>query len=77
MKPKELIETLAKAIVDNPEEVSVKELNGQQITVLELSVARDDLGKVIGRGGRIAMALRIILSAVMKDQGHAVLEVVQ
>ena len=60
---KELIEHIAKALVDNPEEVRVTELEGQQTSVIELRVAKEDLGKVIGKQGRTARAMRIILGA--------------
>lgn len=60
---KELLELIAKALVDNPNEVSVTEVSGSQITILELRVAQEDLGKVIGKQGRLAQAIRTILSA--------------
>ena len=60
---KELIEYLAKSLVDNPEEVSVTELEGEQTSVIELKVAKEDLGKIIGKQGRTARAMRIILGA--------------
>ena len=60
---KELLELIAKALVDHPEEVSVSEIAGEQTTILELSVAQDDLGKVIGKQGRTARAIRTLLSA--------------
>ena len=60
---KELIEQIAKALVDNPDEVSVKSIEGEQTTVLELRVAQSDLGKVIGKQGRTARSIRTILSA--------------
>ncbi len=60
---KELLELIAKALVDNPNEVSVSEVSGSQITILELRVAQEDLGKVIGKEGRLAQAIRTILSA--------------
>ena len=60
---KELIEQIAKALVDNPDQVSVKPIEGEQTTVLELRVAPSDLGKVIGKQGRIARALRSIVRA--------------
>ncbi len=60
---KELLELIAKALVDHPEEVSVSEVFGEQTTILELSVAQDDLGKVIGKQGRTARAIRTLLSA--------------
>ncbi|MDR2504030.1 MAG: KH domain-containing protein [Deltaproteobacteria bacterium] len=60
---RELVEYTAKSLVDKPEDVSVVEVEGEQTTVLELRVAKDDLGKVIGKQGRTARALRTILSA--------------
>jgi predicted RNA-binding protein YlqC (UPF0109 family) len=60
---KELVETIARALVDRPDEVQVKSVGGAQVTVLELRVHADDLGKVIGRQGRTAKALRTLLSA--------------
>ena len=60
---KQLIEDIAKALVDIPEEVSVREVQGEQVTVLELKVAPSDLGKVIGKQGRTARSIRTILGA--------------
>ncbi len=60
---KELLELIAKALVDNPDEVSVSEVGGQQLIVFELRVAQEDLGKVIGKQGRTARAIRTIVSA--------------
>ena len=60
---KELLELIAKALVDNPNEVSVSEVSGSQTTILELRVAKEDLGKVIGKRGRLAAAIRTILEA--------------
>ena len=60
---KELIEYISKLLVDNPEEVSVTELKGEQTTVIELKVAKEDLGKIIGKQGRTARAIRTILGA--------------
>lgn len=60
---KELIEYIARSLVDKPDEVQVREVEGEQGTVLELRVASGDLGKVIGRQGRTARAMRIILGA--------------
>ena len=75
MEPRELVEELAKALVERPEEVAVSELKGEQVTVIELKVAKEDIGKVIGRGGRIAMALRTILGAVSsKTRKNVLLE---
>jgi len=75
---KELIEFIAKALVDFPEQVSVNVLEGSQSTVLELSVAKVDLGKVIGKQGRTAKAIRIILGAASaKIRKRAILEIVE
>ena len=75
---KELIEYIAKALVDNPEEVSVSELEGQQTSVIELKVAKEDLGKVIGKQGRTASAIRTILGAAsMKLKKRSVLEILE
>ena len=60
---KELVEAIARALVDHPEEVDVKSVEGSQVTVLELRVHPEDLGKVIGRQGRTAKAIRTVLSA--------------
>ncbi len=60
---KELIEYISKLLVDNPEEVSVTELKGEQTTVIELKVAKEYLGKIIGKQGRTARAIRTILGA--------------
>jgi len=75
---KELLELIAKALVDKPEAVVVSEVVGEQTTVLELRVAQDDLGKVIGRQGRTARAIRTILGAAgMKLRRHFVLEILE
>ena len=60
---KELIEQIAKALVDNPDQVTVRPIEGEQTTVFELRVAQSDLGKVIGKEGRTARSIRIIVSA--------------
>jgi predicted RNA-binding protein YlqC (UPF0109 family) len=60
---KDLVEAIAKALVDHPEEVEVKSVEGSQVTVLELRVHPEDLGKVIGRQGRTAKAMRTLLGA--------------
>jgi len=65
---KELIEQIAKALVDNPDQVSVHAIEGEQTTVLELRVAQSDLGKVIGRQGRTARAMRTLLAAAGNKQ---------
>lgn len=75
---KELIEEIAKALVDNPEEVSVNAIEGEQTTVLELRVAQSDLGKVIGKQGRTARSIRTILSAAgMKLKKRFTLEILE
>jgi hypothetical protein len=75
---KELIESIAKALVDNPEQVSVNVLEGSQATVLELSVAKVDLGKIIGKQGRTAKAIRTILGASSaKEKKRTVLEILE
>ncbi len=75
---KELIEYIAKALVDNPEEVEVNEIEGEQTSVIELKVSKEDLGKVIGRQGRTARAMRTILSAAStKLKKRAVLEILE
>ncbi len=75
---KELIEFMARALVDNPEEVRVSEIEGEQTSVIELRVAKEDLGKVIGKQGRTARAMRTILSAAStKIRKRAVLEIIE
>ena len=75
---KELIERIACALVDKPEEVAVTALEGSQATVLELKVAKEDLGKVIGKQGRTARAMRTILSAASaKMKKRTILEIVE
>ncbi len=75
---KELIKYIAQALVDDPEGVSVEEIKAQQTLVLELRVAKEDLGKVIGKKGRTAQAMRTILScASAKEQKRVILEIVE
>ena len=75
---KELVEVIAKALVDNPDEVKVNIVEGQQVTVLELKVHPTDLGKVIGRQGRTAKSIRTILGAVgMKTKKRLTLEILE
>lgn len=75
---KDLITNIAKELVDNPEQVSVAEVEGDQTTVLELKVAKEDLGKVIGKQGRTARAMRTILSAASaKIKKRSVLEIIE
>jgi len=75
---KELIKMIAKALVDNPDQVEVTEVEGEQTSVLELKVAKEDLGKVIGKQGRTARAMRTILSAAStKINKRSVLEIIE
>ncbi len=75
---KELIEYIAKALVDNPDDVSVSEVDGSQTAVLELKVAKEDLGKIIGKQGRTARAMRTLLAAASaKIKKRTVLEIVE
>jgi predicted RNA-binding protein YlqC (UPF0109 family) len=75
---KELISYIAKALVDKPEEVVVTEIEGEQTSVIELKVAKEDLGKVIGKQGRTARAMRTILSAAStKINKRSVLEIIE
>jgi uncharacterized protein len=75
---KDLIGYIARALVDNPEQVSVSEIEGNQTAVLSLKVAKEDLGKVIGKQGRTARAMRTILSAASaKIKKRTVLEIIE
>ena len=75
---RDLIYYIAKALVDNPEQVSVEEVEGNRTSVLELKVAKEDLGKVIGKQGRTARAMRTILSASSaKIKKRTVLEIIE
>lgn len=75
---KELIKYIAEALVDDPEQVSVAEVEGNQTSVLELKVSKEDLGKIIGKQGRTARAMRTILSAASaKAKKRVVLEIVE
>ena len=75
---KALIQYIAQALVDHPEQVEVQEIKAQQTLVLELMVAKEDLGKVIGKKGRTAQAMRTILScASAKEKLRAVLEIIE
>ena len=78
MRLKDLIAYIAKALVDKPEDVFVTEIEGEQTSVLELKVAKEDLGKVIGKQGRTARAMRTILSAAStKIKKRSVLEIIE
>ncbi|MBQ4133084.1 MAG: KH domain-containing protein [Desulfovibrionaceae bacterium] len=75
---KELVEYIARSLVDNPDEVVVTEVEGEQTSVLELKVAKEDLGKVIGKQGRTARAMRVILTAAStKAKKRCVLEILE
>lgn len=74
---KELVEYIVKALVDNPKEVIVQEVEGEKSTILELKVAKEDIGKVIGKHGRIAKAIRTVLNASATKSGkRVVLEII-
>lgn len=75
---RELIAYIAKALVDNPDAVKVNEVEGEKTSVIELSVAKEDLGKVIGKQGKTARAMRTILSAAStKIKKRSVLEILE
>jgi hypothetical protein len=78
MTMKELIKYISQSLVDNPEKVEVTEIVGEQTSVIELRVAKEDLGKVIGKQGRTAKAIRTILSAASaKIHKRSVLEIIE
>ena len=75
---KELIEYIAKSLVDQPDAVKVTEVEGESTSVIELSVAKEDMGKVIGKQGRTAMAMRTLLNAAgMKQKKRTILEIIE
>lgn len=75
---RELVEYMARALVDDPDAVQVSEVDGESVTVIELRVAQGDLGKVIGKQGRTARAMRTILNAnATKQRKRAVLEIIE
>ena len=75
---KELLETIAKALVEYPDEVSVNEVEGENAIILELKVSKEDMGKVIGKQGRIAKAIRtVVKAAAIKENVRVVVEIVQ
>lgn len=75
---KDMIEYIAKSLVDNPDEVKVMEVEGEQTSVIELKVAKEDLGKVIGKQGRTARAMRTLLGAASsKAHKRSVLEILE
>lgn len=75
---KELLESIARLLVDHPDDVSVTEVQGERALVLELRVAEDDMGKVIGKQGRIAKAIRTVMkAAAIKEDLRVIVEIVQ
>lgn len=74
---KELVEVIAKSLVDNPDQVKVKETEGETTIIIELSVASEDMGKVIGKQGRIAKAIRtVVKSAAVKTDKKVIVEII-
>ena len=75
---KELVEYIAKSLVDYPDAVKVTEVEGERTSVVELSVTKEDLGKIIGKQGKTARAIRTILSAVStKENKRTILEIIE
>ena len=75
---KEFVEYLAKQLVDNPEAVKVNEVSGERVSIYELQVGQGDLGKVIGKGGQNARAMRLLLTAASKKTGkNSMLEILE
>ncbi len=74
---KDLLEYIAKCLVDNPDQVSISESNGERAIVLELKVAADDMGKVIGKQGKIAKSIRTITKAAAAKEGKRVVVEIQ
>jgi len=75
---REMVEYIVKQIVDSPEQVKVQEMKGEKVTLLEISVAKEDMGQVIGKGGRIANALRILVgAAAAKLKKRATVEILE
>ena len=78
MALKSLVEYIARSLVDHPDHVDVNEIEGEKTTILELRVAEDDLGKIIGRHGRTAKAMRTVINAAAtKERKRAVLEILE
>jgi predicted RNA-binding protein YlqC (UPF0109 family) len=74
----ELVEYIAKSLVDNPDKVSIKEIEGDKSIIIELSVAEEDMGQVIGKKGRIAKAVRtLVKAAATKENKRVIVEIVQ
>ncbi|MCK9328587.1 MAG: KH domain-containing protein [Candidatus Cloacimonetes bacterium] len=75
---KELVEFIVKSLVDDPAEVQINEVTGDKVTLFELRVSKNDIGKIIGKKGRTALAIRTILNAVSTKQGkRAELEIIE
>ena len=75
---RELVEFIAKSLVENPEQVGINEVEGDKTTIIELKVAQDDMGKIIGKQGKTARAIRTILNATAAKSGKkAVLEILE
>ncbi|MDO9534612.1 MAG: KH domain-containing protein [Bacillota bacterium] len=75
---KELVELIAKALVDYPDQVDVQQVEGEHSVILELRVASDDMGKVIGKQGRIAKAIRTVVNAAaIKEKKRVMVEIIQ
>ncbi len=75
---KQLLEHIAKGLVDDPDQVEVKQVESERLIILELKVAPDDMGKVIGKQGRIAKAIRTVMNAAaVKENKRVVVEIVQ
>lgn len=75
---KELVEYIAKSLVDYPEQVDVRQVEGERSVILELRVASDDMGKVIGKQGRIAKAIRTVVNAAaIKENKRVMVEIIQ
>lgn len=74
---KELVEFIAKSLVENPDEVTVNEVNREQSLILELKVAPEDMGKIIGKQGRIAKAIRtVVKAAALKQNKRVIVEII-
>lgn len=74
---KELVEYIAKSLVDNPEDVTVNEVNREESVIIELKVAPEDMGKVIGKQGRIAKAIRkVVKAAAVKQHKRVIVEII-
>lgn len=73
----ELVKYIAQALVDNPDEVTINEVEGEQSVIIELRVAPDDMGKVIGKQGRIAQAIRtVVKAAATKENKRVIVEII-